>query len=458
MKKDALTVISCLGLLSLAACGSLNDEYNVPDFVYQEIALASSSYKMRAQENEKISKANGETMVENVYQYDVTNVHGDNPAIKKTISQTTSSGFSSSSFSYIKGERGYVAEEILNYKNEVEEMEALDEDGSKVIYDHEFANPFSFLKKGDLISVEGKDGHYRISDNKKQLFARYLFVPGYQIETAELLFSGEKLEKVHLESPCFEITYQDAYTSNYVPSFLQYSVDCHLSELGEANYPHLEPEKSKDKEKEEILGNALKKMGTNYTMIINTHYKDEEPNADYDTYWYFNGEDAVYHQQHLSDTSKQFDLYYKKDASKSSDLLYLYDYDETAGEWVYYTPFAASSYNVNPQDYSYFLPKFLEVAPELFVYDETNDKYVCENASALPYLGNAFLGGGYKASYFTLGMGDQAEIYLNKDKTQVAKVVVGYNEVDSDGYDVSRSYTMTFLDVGTTKIPSFVEE
>ncbi len=181
MKKDVLMIFSCLGLLSLAACGSSNDGSNVPDFVYQEIALASSSYKMRAQENEKISKINGETMVENVFQYDVTNVRGDKPAIQKTISQTTSSGFSSSSFSYIKGERGYIAEETLDYKNEVVEMEALDEDGNKVIYDHEFASPFSFLTKGDLLAVEGGEGRYRISDDKKQLFARYLFVPGYQI-------------------------------------------------------------------------------------------------------------------------------------------------------------------------------------------------------------------------------------------------------------------------------------
>ena len=36
------------------------------------------------------------------------------------------------------------------------------------------------------------------------------------------------------------------------------------------------------------------------------------------------------------------------------------------------------------------------------------------------------------------------------------KVVVGYYAVDSQGYDVSRAYTLNFFDVGTTVLPSFV--
>ncbi len=460
MKKRILLTLSLAGIMLLPGCAQkANEEQELvtPDFVYREIKKAATSYKMRAQETETITKSSGEEMVKNQYQYDVINVRGEHPAVSKTISKVTSSGFSSSSYSYIKGSRGFVAEEALDYKNEVIEKESFDEDGSKVVYDREFANPFLFLVEGDVTPIKDKEGHYAIIDTKLQLFGRYLLAPGYQIESTELVFEGESLKQVLLESKQFEINYQDAYTSNYVLSNLKYTVTCNLSELGTATYSHLEPEKSKNKEKEDILKTAFTNMGKNYTMIINSHYKDEEPNTDYDSYWYFDGSNAVYHQQHLDDTSKKYDLYYKKDASKSEDLLYLYHYNETESKWDYYTPISGSSYNVNPQDYSYFSPKFLEIAPELFVYEEEQDRYVCKNTSALPYLGNAFLGGGYLSSYFTLGSGDQAEIYLNKDKTKVSKVVVGYNEVDSEGYDVSRSYTLTFLDVGTTKIPSFVE-
>lgn len=460
MKKHLILTFSLAGILLLAGCSSGDGDNapDTPDYVYEEFAKASASFKMRAKETETVSKLSGETMVQSEYQYDVTNVRGDHPAVKKTISQVTSSGFTSSTYSYIKGSRGFVAEEGLDYKNEVFEIEALDSDGSKVVYDREFANPFSFLTKGDVAIKDSEPNCFSLNNNGKlQLFSRYLLAPSYEVASVDFLFEGENLKKIHLESKLYEITYQDAYTSNYILANLKYTVDCNISDIGNATYTHLEPEKSKDKEKESILKNAFKNMGENFTMSINTHYKDEAPNTEYDTYWYFNGGDAVYHQQTLSDRSRRFDLYYKKDTSKSEDLLYLYDFDETTGTWKYYEPIASSSYNITPQDYSFFLPKFADTAPELFEYDEENDKFVCSNERALAYLGNAFLGGGYKASYFTLGMGDQAEIYLNSDKTKISKIVVGYNEVDSEGYDISRSFTLTFSNVGTTIIPSFVE-
>lgn len=458
-KVNLLLLISLVSAPFLASCNEekATEEIAIPQYVYEEISKASLSYKLRAQETETISKKSGEVMVKNQYQYDVTNVHGESTGVSKTISKTTSSGFYSSSYSYIKGSRGYIAEEILNYKNEIEEMEVFDENNSRIVYEREFANPFSFITSGDIASIEGEENSFALKEEKRQLFASYLLSPGYEIDNCTFIFEDEKLTKLSLSSPTFDIVYQDAYTSNYIESTLKYDLDVRLSDVGCATYQHLQKEASKNPEKEATLKTALTNMGTNYTMIMNTHYQDEKPNTEYDSYWYFDGGSAVYHQQTGTDTSKRFDLYYKKDLSKSPDLLYLYDYNEETNKWDYYEPIAAASYNVDPQPYSYFTPVFQEVAPELFTYDETNDKYVCKNKAALGYLGNAFLGGGYKTSYFTLGQGNQAEIYLNKDKTKVSKVVVGYEDIDSEGYDVSRSFTMTFIDIGTTKIPSFVE-
>ncbi len=427
---------------------SASQEIAVPDYVYTQIQAAGNSYRMKARESETVKNAEGNVLESNVYQYDILN----DASSTGGIHQISIANGSSTVVDYVRGERGYVAEEGLSYANEIFQTEALI-DSSKAIYDQEFANPFLFLVEGDLTA--SGENHFLLSQKKSQLFAKYLLGAQYAVEKIEFVYEGEALTQILVDSSAYSMTYQDANSKLYIPATLTYRADCRFQNLGSSRYAHLEKAKSKDAEKEAILQKAFQAMGDNFTAAVNCHYQDEEPNSEYDTYWYFTG-DAVYHQSHIDDQTQRYDLYYHK-GEGSGDKLYLYDYDETAGEWIYNSPIYGSSYNVDPQDYSYFLPKFASMAPELFTYDEDKGAYVCQIEAAVRYLGNDFLGGGYKTSYFTQGKGNQAEVYLSKSKTKVDKVVVGYKDVDSQGYDVSRSYTLSFLNVGNTKLPSFVK-
>lgn len=467
MKKRAKTTLFLSFSFLLCACGgsggeaassSVSSESNssssietaVPDYVYLQIRRASESFRMKARESENVTRGDGVLLVSNTYDYDILNDSSSNGGIHEV---SVSKG-EVTTLDYAKGSRGYAAIEGLNYKNEVFQTEAL-VDSSRVNYDQEYANPFLFLKKEDLCRVD--ESHYELSSLKNQLFAKYLLGCAYSISSIVFSYTGEALTGLSISSLPYSINYEDKNTSTYIPCTLTYEVDARLSGLGSSAYVHVSPVESVDKEKEDVLKTAFSNMGDNFTMVVNSHYQDEEPNEEYDTYWYFTGEEA-YHQAHLNDQSKAYDLYYHKDASKDDDRLYLYDYDETSGQWAYNKPIYSQSYNVDPQDYSYFLPKFADMAPELFAYDETKSAYVCNVDAARKFLGNDFLGGGYKTSYFTNGEGNQAEVYLNKSGTRVEKVIVGYYAVDSQGYDVSRSYTLNFLNVGSTVLPSFVKE
>ena len=467
MKKRAKTTLFLSFSFLLCACGgsggeaassSVSSESNssssietaVPDYVYLQIKRASESFRMKARESENVTRGDGVLLVSNTYDYDILNDSSSNGGIHEV---SVSKG-EVTTLDYAKGSRGYAAIEGLNYKNEVFQTEAL-VDSSRVNYDQEYANPFLFLKKEDLCRVD--ESHYELSSLKNQLFAKYLLGCAYSISSIVFSYTGEALTGLSISSLPYSINYEDKNTSTYIPCTLTYEVDARLSGLGSSAYVHVSPVESVDKEKEDVLKTAFSNMGDNFTMVVNSHYQDEEPNEEYDTYWYFTGEEA-YHQAHLNDQSKAYDLYYHKDASKDDDRLYLYDYDETSGQWAYNKPIYSQSYNVDPQDYSYFLPKFADMAPELFAYDETKSAYVCNVDAARKFLGNDFLGGGYKTSYFTNGEGNQAEVYLNKSGTRVEKVIVGYYAVDSQGYDVSRSYTLNFLNVGNTVLPSFVKE
>ena len=427
---------------------SAPDEVKIPDYVYTQIKAAASSYRVKIREYEKVTKVGGGELQTNTYDYDIIN----DASHSGGTHHVTISGGTSTVQDYVKGSRGYTSIEGLNYKNEVVTTEVLD-GSSRTVYEREFANPFLFLVEGDLSFAS--EGHYLLNPKKTQLFAKYLLNAEYEVASCEFVYSGEALTQILVASKEYSMNYKDANTNLYVPARLNYQADCRFSGLGTVAYPHVEPEKSKDPEKEAILKAAFQAMGDNFTVCVGSSYQGEEPNPEFDSYWYFTGEE-VYHQSHIDDETKRFDLYYHKDAERSPDKLYLYDYDETNGQWIYNAPIYSASYNVDPQDYSYFLPHFAEMAPELFTYVESEKAFVCEVDSALKYLGNDFLGGGYKISDFTNGKGNLAKVYLNKNSTRVDKVVVGYYAVDSQGYDVSRAYTLNFFDVGTTVLPSFV--
>lgn len=455
----SLTLLSCSQVEASSQSSSesqiSSEKEEIPQYVYTEIKKAAQSYTLKAKESETLSKKDGSNMFTNVYQYDITNVRGERPAFKETLSQQTSNGTSATTISYVRGSRGYASNLYLDYKNELVEEE-ITEDGSKVDFDIDYANPFSLLINEDIVE-SSENGKYEIAESKRALFLHYLLGTVYSTSSVTLSFTGETLTGMEIKSDNYEIIYQDAYTNQYIVCDLTYTVDIRLSKIGSSSIDLITPVSSNEKEREDILKNAFKNMGNNFTAIVNSHYQDEEPDTYFDTYFYYDGS-KIYHQSSLSDESKRFDLYYKPDSERGEGVLYLYDYDEDNNVWIYNEPKYSASYNVDPQSYAYMSPYFSEIAPELFTYQKDKNRYVCDVEEAIGHLGNAFLGGTYRTSYFTNGEGNQAEIYLSSDNSKVEKIVIGYEATDDQGYDISRSYTIKYTNIGTTSIPSFVEE
>ena len=464
MKIKNLLILSLLTITSLSSCVFSNNDSNqeVPEAFVEFLTKAKNSYKIKAVEKEVVSKTNGNEMFTNEYQYNITSLRGDRPSFSETLVQQTSEGTQTATIKYVKNERGYASLEGINYKNEVFLTEATDSNGYKMIYDKNFPNPFEYLTAKDFKVVENKNGDNKelvayLNNDKLTFFAKYLVGISYELESASFLIEDSGVKNLSFKAKQFESRYEDAYTGLYIPVYVNYEMNVIFENVGDAIFDGAKPHKSKNSVKEAALKKALTELGNNYTIVINEHYQGDQANTDYDSYWYFDGGNAIYHQQHLNDTSRKYDLYYKKDLNKSDDLLYLYDFNETTNVWDYNEPIYSQSYNVKPKKYSDLDTKATMVDPKLFEYDEENNKYVVSDSYVKAYLGNAILPGCYQIRDFTIGNGNKAEITLTSDG-KIDSMVVGFYDVDSQDYDVSREYSLRFINVGKTTIPSWVEE
>ena len=109
-------------------------------------------------------------------------------------------------------------------------------------------------------------------------------------------------------------------------------------------------------------------------------------------------------------------------------------------------------YNITSYYYSY--KKDLEFKERIAGYDFEKLKEI--NSDVVGYIGNAFLPGAYAISYFTDGGGDKCEITLDSTGA-IKEIVVGYSYLDSQGFPLSRDFSMQFVNIGKTTIPEWVE-
>lgn len=433
---------------------SCNESNSIPEYVSSFLKEASKSYTLLAKEKEIVNRVDGTLLFENSYNYSINSISGDNARIKEDLSYTKNGETSVQSINFVKDSDGFVATEALNYRNEVI-TKVYKQNSSKVIYDNEYRNPFALLSNSDLNYVE--EGKYRIDDKKTSLFAYYLLGIDYKLENAYLTFNNEKIDKILLNSGVYDGATKDANTGNYIKIKYSYSTEIFVSDIGSTVIKGLTKQASRNAEKEAILKSALSELSGNYTITMNEHDRDEKPNTEYDSIWYFNGTDKVYHRQSASSEVRNFDLYYKVDKTiADDDKLRYFDFNEETSKWEYVKPTYSQSYNVDPKTYDYFILKCLDIAPELFKYDSENNKFVCDNTYVLGYMGNYLLPGSYAISYFTNGEGDKAEIFLNSSN-KIKKIVVGYTYTDTQGYEIPRDMDMTFSNIGTTEIPEYVE-
>ena len=465
--KRKLFILACL-VFPLASCSPVEEEKPTEEEIKLEnlgkeevevdrseidnfLTKARESYTLEANEKEIVNRVDGTNILTNEYKYKVENVSGDDARIKETVSYTSSGELYTTSLDYVKDSSGYVAEELLNYDNTI-----IDKAVGSTIYEVEFANPFSLISSEDLIA---NNDYFELNSRKNDIFSKYLLGINYELDSVKFYFNNKEIEKITLSAVPFETTFEDKNIGEYIKVNVLYETEVKFTNLGSTEIKGKEPLASRNEEKEEALKEALANIGTNFTIIMNEHDRDYEPNHDYDTVWYYNGSDAVYHQQTINDERKFYDLYYKADPEEFGDnKLRYFNYDEENPEWTYEPPKYSSSYNSAPKEYDWFLPKFSSVSPLVFDYveDEEGAKYVVNNEDVVGYIGNAFLPGAYAISYFTDGGGDKCEITLDSTGA-IKEIVVGYTFLDSQGFPLSRDFSMQFVNIGKTTIPEWVE-
>lgn len=455
-KKIIALALSSFSLISLVGCQKevVIEENN--EFLETFLKEARTSYSLKSKEEETINRLDDSLVVKNEYYYEIKNItEGESRVYQKFYTNNGGETFDQS-LNLVKDENGFAAIETLDYRNTVV-TKPITSDGSKVLFDNEFFNPFLLINEDDLSKTE-VEGEFLLAPKKVDLFSYYLFANTTPLTELKFLFENEEFKKITTASKDFEGVFFDKNSSSYIPVKYRYDTTILVSDLGKTTIPGLEPVKSRNKEKETILKNALNELKDgNYTIIVNEHDRENPPNPEYNTVWYFDGVGKVYHQQTIDDTSRNYDLYYKVDEATYKDKkLRYYDFDPKTNEWTYNKPIYSQSYNSDPKTYDWFVPKLDGVAPELFTFKEDENKFVCDTEEVLGYIGNNFLPGCFAISYFTKGMGDKCEITLNSEN-KVKNIVVGYTYFDTQGFELSTDFEMNFLNINSTSIPSWVE-
>lgn len=444
--KNILVLPFILG--TIVSCNNTKPDGSVEE-IESFLNLAKKSYIFKARETDTVTNLSTNTlMYTETCDFDYLTISGENARIdrKEIYNGSTTRVY------YVKGERGYVSRQALNNKNEVMVQEVFDESTSRELFDTSYLNPFLLLEASDFILPV--TGHtYELNEDKYNLFMYYFL--GTTTRVSRILFHLDDKDNIKFDIYFESVEYpvEDAYTNLYVNASISGQISGYFEDLGVASREFVSPKTSKNVTRETALETALQSLSSNnYTIVMNEHYEGDEGDTDYDSYWYFDGE-SIYHQAHLNDQSKIYDLYYKADKERG-DKMYLYDYDEETGTWVYNDLVHAQAYNVSPKTYDECVAKFAETSPLIFDYDETKDIYVINDEDTLAYIGLYLLPGVYQIKDFSYGMGNKCEIKLNGNK--IDYITVGYY-AESDGYDVSREYTMRIINQGTTSIPSWVE-
>lgn len=453
-KKITALVASSLCTLGVVGCQPKVEEENL-GFIKTFLEKARNSYTLKSKEEEIVNRLDGSLVVKNEFFYDIKNASEGQSRVYQKFYTNVGGENISQSLSLVKDEKGFAATEVIDYSNKVITKPILS-DGKKVLFENEFFNPFLLINEKDLTKTE-TEGKYLLNPNKVDLFSYYLFSNKTPLTELAFEFKGENFDKITAISKEYEGVFLDKNSQSYIPVKYFYETDVLLSNIGETSIEGLKPVASRDKERETILKNALSEITGNYTIIINEHDRENPPNPDFNTVWYFDGEGKVYHQQRIGDESRRYDLYYKIDKETYGDeKLRYYDFNEETKSWEYSKPIYAQSYNADPKGYDWFVPKVADVAPELFKYEEEGNKYVCDIDDVIGYIGNNFLPGCFAIKFFTEGYGDKCEITLNSEN-KVSSIVVGYKFYDTQGFELHNDFEMNFININSTTIPSWVE-
>lgn len=337
------------------------------------------------------------------------------------------------------GENGYTYIPLLNYKNEVFLNQIYDEEENPINFLINFGNPFELLTKDLLIQGESINEYILNLTFANQIYSYFTDTNNY-VEKAIL-----EIENNNFVSLNFKVASYEGYL-DYEGQNVKVKVDEELLlNFTDYNKTSFTINESTNENKE--LHDAFIDLGNNYTLKMTRHTSTSE---DYISYFYFTGKEA-YLQYREADKTMKYDKWFKLDKSNPNDKNYYeYKFNKDSQSWTGKSDGSEeSSITTNYED---FLPKFTEISSNLFV--KKGSKYEAMN-KAVGSIAQAICPKDYQGyTNFEDNAGDKVEItLLNGDLNKI----VMHTQYEQFHTVFEYEYTFEILNIGETKLPSFVK-
>ena len=340
---------------------------------------------------------------------------------------------------YLMGEDGYTYVPLLNYKNESYLEQIYDEDENPINFLINYGNPFELLTQ-DLLTKGNNEGEYSLNLTfANQIYAYFTGTNNY-VEEAII-----KMENNNFVSLDFNVSSYEGYLN-----FEGQNVRVEINEDLKLNFKDYKTTsftitESENDNKE--LHDAFVNLGNNYTLKMTRHTATTD---DYISYFYFTGAEA-YLQYREGDKSMKFDKWFKLDSNNLDDKNYYeYKFNKDSQTWVGKED--GSEESGITTNYEDFLPKFKAISSSLFI--KNGSKYEAMS-KAVGSIAQAICPKDYQGyTNFEDNAGDKVEISLNDG---VLNKIVMHSMYEQFTAVFEYEYTFEILNIGETKLPSFVK-
>jgi len=429
---------------------SQTGELSETERLSQFITKARTGFKFMGKKNQNCKDLSGNDLFTNTYSYNYSFENDESGTKTKQRYVYKYNGENqSTTIQVVRSPDGYVAQEYVNYKNEISYYKITDDDGYYSFYDEYFSNPFLIVDVDDFtfLAKEGGACSYSLEDDKLNSFDYFLTGNSEPLTNLTLTVKEDGTGSITSQSVGFSGRTKDE-EGNYIRCSWTFESSFTLSELGSVVLEGATVSEAKDNSD---LASILENVNDNFTLTCSLVSPETGEEVGTKKISYFDGE-SYYIKSSSDDNTMVNDYLYHKDPFNSEDdSLYEYRYDEASKLWHKSGTSESTSYNVSPQKKDVFVPHLKEMSKDIF-NEKTNQDgyYVVNNEDAKPFAGEGFFSDAEVLPYFSLGYGSKAKI--KKEGNDVIALVDFYYPYDSSTV-LNVQYKAVYSNIGSTAIP-----
>lgn len=454
-KSQGRIMIAAVVLMTLSSCGkegassSQGVSSDANERLSHFIDEAKKGFELIGNKKQWCKDLSGNDLFTNAYTYDFTfenDEHGTRTS--QVFSYKYKGETQTSSIDVVRSPDGYVAQEYIDYRNEVAYYKVPDDDGYYSFYDEYFSNPFNTVSSDDFSLLSEDDGYsYSLTKGKLDSFDYFLTGNSEPLSSLSLTIKDDGSAIIESQSVGFTGRTLDN-DNNYIRCTWDYHSSFEIYDLGVAHVDGATPSDNKDNVE---LSSLLSSVNDNFTLTCSILSPTTGEEVGSKKISYFDGE-SYYIQTDSSDTTMVNDYLYHKDPfSDDDETLYEYRYDEASKLWHKSDLSSSNSYNILPQSKGMFVPNLSKMSQDIFA-DATDDDgyYFVNNADAVPFAGAGFFSEAETLPYFTLGYGYTAKI--KKEEENIIALVDFLYPYDSSTV-LSVRYKAVYSNIGSTVVP-----